>query len=103
MIGEYKGHYSYDKLFINLSAPDSVGIYYMGDKNIDGSLVVTYVGRALGESVTIKSRLIDHLNKNEWLDVKYFGFRICTTQKEIEDLEKAEIVRLKPIHNQRIG
>lgn len=103
MVGEYKGHFSYDKIFVNLSAPISIGIYYMGAKNPNGKLGVTYIGRALGENVTIKSRLLDHLNKNEWPDVKQFGYKVCSTQKEVEDLEKVEILRLHPSHNQKIG
>ena len=103
MVSEYKGHFSYDKLFINMSAPDSIGVYYMGVQNLDNSLGVLYVGRALGEGVTIKSRLLDHISKNEWPDVIRFGYTVCSTSQEVENLEKAEILRLNPKYNQRIG
>ncbi|OGM01891.1 hypothetical protein A2115_00375 [Candidatus Woesebacteria bacterium GWA1_41_8] len=104
MIGKYNGHYSYDKPFIMTNAPDEIGIYYLGLLNGDGSLGVLYVGRAKGEDVSIKSRLLNHLNNNEWPDVTHFGFCICDSEGEATAHEVSETKRLNyPKYNQRAG
>jgi len=88
MIGKYMGNYTYDKQFINLNAPENIGVYYMGTLNNNGSLGTLYVGRAKGNAVSIKSRLLDHINNNEWPDITHFGYVVCTSEAEVEDLEK---------------
>lgn len=103
MIGAYNGHYNYDKLFVEINTPDRTGIYYMGELNPNGSLGVMYVGRALGQNVTIKSRLLEHINNNEWPDVTHFGYLVCDNQTEIDNFEKIEIVKFHPKYNKRIG
>lgn len=101
MIYDYRGHYSYSKPTVEQNAPDNWGVYYCGAVNAANTLIVHYVGRAAGDNVSIKSRLSDHIRKPEsWPDVSSFGFRICTTQKEAEDLEATEIQRLQPKYNQ---
>ena len=104
MVNEYKGHFGYTKLSIVVNSPDEIGIYYMGILNSNGSLGVLNVGRAMGEQVTIKSRLLSHINSGEWPDITHFGFRVCSIPQEVEDLEKEETVRLGiPKYNKRIG
>jgi len=99
MIYSYSGEYKFDRFSINSLAPDKIGVYYCGYQKLHGGLYTLYVGRAKGDDVTIKSRLFDHLREKKWSDVTHFGFKICTTKKEAEDLEAAEIKRLKPKHN----
>jgi len=98
MIMAYSGNFLYNQPSVAVSAPDSLGVYYCGSLNQDRSLGALYVGRALGDGVTIKSRLRDHFS-DRWPDVTHFGFRICTTMKEAEDLESSEIQRLQPKYN----
>lgn len=101
MIMAYSGNYPYNRSSVTISAPDNIGVYYCGSLNQNGGLGTMYIGRALGDGVTIKSRLIDHL-VDKWTDVTHFGYRICTTKKEAEDLETNEIQRLQPKYN-KIG
>lgn len=97
---KYNGHYPYNKLSIISNAPDEIGVYFCGYiSQANGSLATLYVGRAKGENVTIKSRLLNHLNDDNWPGVNHFGFIICQTPKEAENLETLEIQRLKPNYN----
>lgn len=100
MIYDYSGHYQYDRLSVGDKAPDSIGVYYCGYVDNRGMLIAHYVGRAVGFQVSLKSRLFDHLRDDNWSDVSHFGYRICTTQKEAEELESTEIQRLKPKYNE---
>jgi excinuclease UvrABC nuclease subunit len=102
MIYQYKGNYAYNKLSITQYASDGIGVYYCGSKNADGSLFPLYIGRAKGENVSIKSRLLDHFRDDNWSDVSIFGYRECTTMKEAEDLEAAEIAKFKPKYNTQL-
>ncbi len=104
MIGDYKGNFPYSKFSIITNAPQNIGIYYCGAMNENGSLGVFYVGRAKGESVTIRSRLLDHFNNGEWSDITHFGFRTCSIEAEVESIEKSEVVRLNiPKYNKKVG
>lgn len=99
MIQDYQGQYRYNKISVTTNAPEEIGVYYCGQINENNSLITHYVGRAKGEGVSIYSRLLDHLRQENWFDVSYFGYQICTTKKETEDLEASEIQRLKPKYN----
>lgn len=101
MINNYSGHHIFNALSVSTHAPGLIGIYYCGYVNLSNALVTHYVGRAMGEGVTIRKRLQDHLSEG-WRDVTHFGFCVCTTQKEAEYFEKAEIARLNPKYN-KIG
>lgn len=99
MISSYFGHYIFNKDSIQLNASTGIGIYYCGWVNpLTRILETYYVGRALGAGVSIKNRLLDHLNDG-WSDVTNFGYKLCTSEKEVEDLEAAEIKRLQPKYN----
>lgn len=96
---KYQGNYNYNKNIILTIAPEKIGIYYCGSLNSNNSLFPLYIGRAMGENVTIKSRLLDHLNNDRWPDVSCFGYIICQTPKEAEMLEASEIEKFKPKYN----
>ena len=99
MISIYFGHYHFNKESVELNASDGIGVYYLGWVNpLTNILETYYVGRALGTGVSVKSRLLDHLT-NGWSDVVHFGYILCTSQKEVEDLEAAEIKRIQPKYN----
>lgn len=99
MIYPYNGHHSYDRPTISYKAPEAIGVYYCGAINTAGNLVPYYIGRAMGEGVSISSRLLDHLRENNWPGVAHFGYCICTTQKEAEEFEKSEIQKFQPRYN----
>ena len=98
MIYSYSGSFPYNRPSVQIFAPGSLGVYYCGYLNVAGTLICHYVGRAIGEGVTIRSRLVDHFTDG-WPDVTHFGHQVCTTAKEAEDLEKGEIKRLQPKYN----
>lgn len=102
MVGQYQGNFQFNSQSMQISAPLAWGVYYCGHLNPDGSLNPDYIGRAAGENVSIRSRLNDHLNDN-WTGVTHFGFYVCTTSQEAEQLEAREIARFNPRYNQRIG
>jgi excinuclease UvrABC nuclease subunit len=100
LIYDYQGHYSFNSNSVSNNAPESWGVYYCGYLNQDNILITLYVGRAAGEGVNIKSRLLDHLRENKWPDVTHFGYKECTTQQEAINLETNEIKRLnQPKYN----
>lgn len=99
MAYEYQGHYQYNKVSVNTNAPENMGVYYCGYVAANNILITHYVGRAKGDGVSIRSRLLDHLSQDNWPDVSRFGYRVCTTKKEAEDLEASEIQRIKPKYN----
>lgn len=96
MVDEYKGNYPYDKRSIEFYAPDSIGVYYCGKLNYNNSLIPLYIGMS---EVSIKGRLFDHLEQDNWPDITHFGYRICTTKQEAEELETSEIQKYKPKYN----
>jgi excinuclease UvrABC nuclease subunit len=99
MIYDYVGHFPYSGLSVTLNAIDSLGVYYCGYVNTQGELVPSYIGRAVGDDVSIRSRLRDHLRDDYWPNVTHFGYRVCTTQTEAKDLEATEIRRFQPSYN----
>ena len=98
MIQSYAGSYPYNKDSITRYASDKLGVYYVGYLKGD-NLVTMYVGRAAGNGVSIKSRLLNHLSQDYWPEVSSFGFSVCDTKTEAENLEAQEINRLKPPYN----
>lgn len=101
MIYPYKGNYQYNIMSVIINAPAEMGVYYCCYMNYQNEPFALYVGRAKGDGVSIRSRLLDHLRSDHWPAVTHFGFKICTTKKEAEDLEVKEIKRLKPDYNER--
>jgi len=99
MIEDYNGHHPFNESTIMQNAPAKHGVYYCGYIADTGNLATHYVGRAMGEGVTIRTRLLDHLRRAGWTDVTNFGFRVCTLDSEVEQLEKTEIKRLNPKYN----
>ncbi len=53
--------YGFNRLVIAFSAPDQHGVYGL----YDAADTCIYYGRAAGTDVTIKSRLLDHLNGDD--------------------------------------
>lgn len=98
MIQSYSGHYLYNKVSITSNAPGTFGVYYCGFIN-GNNLTPLYIGRAAGDGVTIKSRLLDHLSNDRWPNVTHFGFRICTTKTEAIDQEALDIRAFQPPYN----
>ena len=96
---EYRGSYNYNKYTVPINAPEEIGVYYCGKLNSNNSLIPLYIGRAMGENVTIKSRLLDHLSKDYWPDVTHFGYVVCQTPREAEIFEASEINDFKPKYN----
>jgi excinuclease UvrABC nuclease subunit len=99
MIKNYRGNYQYNKSSIIENASDEIGVYYCGYINSNNKLCPHYIGRAKGDGVSICSRLLDHLREDDWLDVSHFGFNVCTTKQEAENLEMEEIKRCNPKYN----
>lgn len=99
MISNYQGHYSFDYFSISENSPNNIGVYYCGALHANGNLNPYYIGRAKGEFTSIRSRLLEHFNSKKWQDVIYFGYVLCTTVKEAEELEEKEIARFNPKYN----
>lgn len=99
MVHDYSGHYPFNPFSIGAYAPESMGVYYCGYQDNSGDLIPLYIGRAKGEDVTIRGRVGSHRRDGKWTDVTHFGFRICTTKTEAEELEVAEISRFQPKYN----
>lgn len=98
MISDFIGIFTFDEFSIKRNAPILMGVYYCGEQ--DGNkLLVHYVGRAKGEDVSIRGRLLDHLRESVWNNVRHFAYKICTTKREAEMLEAEEILRLQPLNN----
>lgn len=80
--------WNFTKANLIAHAPLSHGVYFLYDRF--GSL--TYIGRASGESVTIYSRLLSHLNGHEGVctqSASSFGFEATsypfTRERELLD------------------
>ncbi len=103
MSNEYTGHYAYSKASILQNAPDSIGVYYCGYIGPDGRLLYpAYIGRAKGEGVSVRSRLLDHIRDDYWPSVTHFGYRLCATKWEAERLEAQEIAKFNPKYNTQL-
>ena len=99
MIGNYLGNYIFDRFSISQNAPSMVGVYYCGWVDVSNLLHPLYIGRALGEATSIRSRLLNHLNEGELEGVTHFGFRTCSNMTEATKLEQQEITAFNPRHN----
>ena len=99
MINQYKGKYPYNRSSILQNAPDSIGVYYCCNLGTNGQSHALYIGRAKGDGVSIRSRLLDHIRDENWPDVTHFGYYVCSTKQEAEDLEIQEIRRCNPKYN----
>ncbi|MCX6113169.1 MAG: hypothetical protein NTY22_07830 [Proteobacteria bacterium] len=92
--------YKYHKETVSNDAPDKIGVYYCGELDHLGNLIPHYIGRALGDEVTVKSRLLDHLrNDTHWKDATHFHYVLTNSAQETERLEAEEIKRCKPKYN----
>ena len=98
MVHQYQGNYSYNQSTITGWNNSQIGVYYCGSILQDGSLSPLYIGKATGQD-GIKGRLLQHLNQDNWPGVTHFGYCVCDTTKEAEDLESAEIAKYQPKYN----
>ncbi len=94
-----RGPFSFDDSSISTYAPETIGIYYCGQLNTNNALIPHYIGRAKGDSTSIRSRLMDHLKGENWYDVSHFVYCVCQTAAEAETLEMIEIDQYKPKYN----
>ena len=101
MISQYQGPWAYNQASISTNAPDVKGVYYCGYISPKNTLATLYVGKS--EEDSIKNRLLNHLNQDNWTDVTHFGFKTGETNQEISNFEQQEIVRLNPKYNQKVG
>jgi len=100
MIYDYRGHFSFNHNSISQNAADDHGVYYCGYIDTENKLQPLYIGRAIGDYVSIKSRLLEHYADRKWPDVTSFGFQVCTTKAEAEQLEQDRIKEFQPKYNQ---
>jgi len=98
MIQGYKGNYSYNETTVSGWNSAEIGVYYCGYRLQNGSLFPLYVGKATS-NIGIRGRLLQHLSEDKWPDVSRFGYCVCSTSGEAEDLEATELARLKPKYN----
>lgn len=98
MIQDYKGEYPYNDGTIRNWNSAEIGVYYCGFRNVFGSFVVAYVGKATSEN-GIRGRLLEHQRVDYWPDVTHFGYKVCATSQVAEAHEAAEIKRLQPKYN----
>ncbi len=99
MISPFNGPYAFNTNAISMYAPNSIGVYYLGER--DGSdMTHYYIGKAARGDSSIRDRLFSHLYEEKWPDVTCFGFRTTTTAKEADELEESEIKKYKPKYNQ---
>ena len=98
MIQSYCGHYKFNKDTVANWNSKAIGVYYCGYLLNNGDLFVLYVGKATSDN-GIRGRLLQHLDNDRWLDVSYFGYCQCSSQKEAEDFEAIEIKRWQPKYN----
>lgn len=101
MVQKYNGHYHYNNATIENWNSSSIGVYYCGYPLANGNLSVLYVGRATGND-GIRGRLLQHLREDYFEGATHFGYCICSTITEAENLEAVEIKRLQPRFN-KIG
>ena len=98
MVRNYNGQYSYNRDTITNWNSDSIGVYYCGYILPNGNLSPFYIGRAVGQG-GIRARLLEHLLDDSWPDVTHFGYCICDTVSEAENLESQEILNFNPKYN----
>jgi excinuclease UvrABC nuclease subunit len=102
MMYGYKGNFAYNKFSVQISAPECMGVYYCGKPGSNGGLFPLYIGRAKGDGVSIRSRLLDHIRDDYWPDATLFGYHVCTTKTEAENLEAQEIRKYNPKYNTQL-
>lgn len=68
------GWHTYNPSIIAYS-PDKLGIYELGD----GERITMYYGYG-----KIRTRLLEHLNRNEYPMARYFSFELLETEEECE-------------------
>ena len=79
---------------------ESLGVYELGDESKD----TVYYGKG-----KIKTRLLDHSNKRECPQARYYRFELFTTEAECEAKEQELLEDYKRIHgtlpmyNEKIG
>ncbi len=100
MIHDFKGPYTYSEAVIKDWDSDAIGVYYCGTKTADNKLTPLYIGKGTGDG-GMRSRLLNHIAKDNWSDVTHFGYEICDTITEVEDYEAEEIAKYKPEHNKQ--
>ena len=100
MVYKYQGHYQYDDGVVRNWDSSAIGVYYCGYPLSNGNLLVHYVGRAVGKD-GIRGRLLQHMLEDLWSDISHFGYSVCSTIQEAENLEASEIKRLKPKYNKQ--
>ena len=98
MIHIYQGHFLYNNPNINGLNSNEVGVYYCGYIAQSGNLIPLYIGKATGQE-GIRGRLLQHLSQDNWSDVTHFGYCICDTKIETDNLEGSEINCYKPKYN----
>lgn len=98
MVHPYKGIYTFSQSVVNNWNSTSNGVYYCGYPSQEGKLIALYVGKTTGQG-GIRERLLQHLREGGWTGVTHFGYSVCDTSKEAEDLEASEIARIKPKYN----
>ena len=103
MAGQYQGNYVYEENSVQIYAPVSWGVYYCVHIEQGSRVVADYIGKASGQGVTIKSRLLNHLSGDNWPEVSHFGYILCSSAEEAQRLEIEEINRCNPKYNKRVG
>jgi len=98
MVHPYQGNYPYNQKVVGDWNNSQIGVYYCGHVLPNGNLSPLYIGQGVGQD-GIKGRLLQHLNRDSWSDVTHFGYSVCDTAKEAENLETAEIAKYKPKYN----
>lgn len=98
MVQPYKGHYKYNEKVVSDWDSAVIGVYYCGLVSQNGNLSAFYVGKGTGDA-GIRGRLLQHLSEDKWTDATHFGYCVCSSVKEAEDFEAAEIKRLQPKYN----
>lgn len=99
MITGFYGPYDYLENVITNWQYTLRGVYYCG-RVINGLVEHLYIGRSLSEN-GIRGRLLDHLREDDWVDVKYFWYRECSTDQEAINLEATEIKIHQPKYNKQ--
>jgi excinuclease UvrABC nuclease subunit len=102
MNNQYFGNYSFDMHNIMTFASIYKGVYYCGNIGTYGQLIPWYIGRAVGDNVSIKSRLLDHLKEKKWSVVTHFGYRIFSSKEEAIIFEENEIKNYNPFYNKQL-
>lgn len=102
MVHPYEGYYAYDEGVIKRWDSTAIGVYYCGYLTSENKLYPLYIGMSSSDN-GIRGRLLDHLREDSWPDVTHFGYQICDTAQEAENLESKEIGdrQSKPKYNKQ--